>query len=101
MLKQFKSFVSKTPDVQKLINHVSEFLNQLINNPVLDGVIIDNISVSTSPTNISHGLGREVRGYYIVKASAGVTIYDTANTTPKSLLTITASGSATITLYIF
>lgn len=101
MLKQFKTFVSSLPDVQKLINHVQEYLNQLTNNVILDGVLVENISVSTSPTQINHGLGREVRGYLLVKSSANVTIYSTTNTTPKSLLTITASGSATISLYIF
>ncbi len=81
--------------------NVSNFVDQLKSNPILDGRILKDIAVSTTATEFAHGLGRAPVGYITIKADANVTIYDTTSTTPKSTIKLTASGSATISLWIF
>lgn len=80
---------------------IRDFLRALRDVEIVDGRLIENVSVSTSPTNISHRLGRDWKGYIVTAASASVNVYHTTTTNRDSVLTLTASGSATVSLWVF
>ena len=100
-LKEFKKLNIKDFETNQLQNNVAEFLNQVTSKSILDGRILENVAVSTTATEIAHGLGRKPLGYIIVKSNAHVTIYDTTSTTPTVTIKLTASATATINLWIF
>ena len=100
-LKEFKKLHIKEFETSRLQSNVAEYVNQITSNPTLDFRILEDISVSTTATDIDHGLGRPVLGYFIIKSNAQVTIFDTTSTTPNVTVKITASATATINLYVF
>ncbi len=78
-------------------------LNPLLANPLMGGRLLEGIVLTTGVNNISHGLQRKLRGYFVVLKSANVTIYDSqaTNQMPDLTLILNASGAATVTLYVF
>ena len=100
-MRDFKQVNIKDFETSQLQRNTADFVQQLLDNPLLDGVLLEDIDVTTTATAFSHGLGREPRGYIIVKANASVTIYVTTSTTPKTTLKLTGSGTATISLWVF
>jgi hypothetical protein len=78
-------------------------LNPLLSNPMVDGLLLNSVAVSTGANTINHGLGRKLQGYFVVMNSAAVTFYDSQKTNPRPDLTLVlnASGAATISLYVF
>lgn len=100
-MKEFKKINTKDQATQQLQNSVAEYVSQITDVPLLDGRLIEGVAVSTTATTVNHGLGREARGYFIVKADVNVTIYGTPSTTPKTTLKITASASATVNIWVF
>ena len=88
-------------ETTQLQSSVIDFSAQLTRVPFLDGNLVEGISVSTTVTNVSHGLGRTPVGYIVVKAAAGVTIFDTATVTPTTTIGITSDNDTTISLWIF
>lgn len=78
-------------------------LNPLLANPIVNGSLLKNISVTTGANSIAHGLQRKLQGYIVVLNSANVTFYDTqaTNQMPDIYLVLHASGAATISLYVF
>lgn len=78
-------------------------LNPVIGNPLMSGNRLTNISVASGANVINHKLGRTLQGYLVVLNSASVTFYDSqaSNQTPELTLILNASGTATISLYVF
>lgn len=78
-------------------------LNPVIANPLVGGNFLNGINVSSGNNTINHGLGEKLQGWIITRNSASVTFYDRQSTNPRPDLTLVlvASGSATISLYVF
>ena len=100
-LKKIKTINSKDYELSKVQRNTAAFAQQLIGNPILDGNLLEDLAVTTTATDFSHGLGRKPLGYILVKASAGVTLFDTESTTPNVTLKLTASASSTISIWVF
>jgi hypothetical protein len=78
-------------------------LNPLLANPLIHGHFLKDIRVSTGANVIDHKLGVRLQGYIVTLNSAAVTFYDSqaTNQMPHLTLILNASGSATISLYVF
>ncbi len=78
-------------------------LNPLLANPIVGGLILPGIALTTGTNVISHKLGRKLQGYIVILKSADVTIYDTqaTNQMPDLTLKLVASGAAAVSLYVF
>ena len=78
-------------------------LNPVLQNPLLNGRLIQNVSVVSGQNVINHGLGRKLQGYIVVLNDSNVTFYDdqATNQRPELTLLLQASGAAIITLYVF
>jgi len=100
-LKDFKKTNIKDYEINRLQENIGEYVAQFTSNPLLDGRVIENIVVSTTATEFAHGLGRELRGYFIVKSNTHVTIYNTTSITPKTSMKLVGSTTATISVYVF
>ena len=100
-IKDVKTIKMTEYETSQLQSSVIDFSSQLTRVPFLDGNLIEGVSVSTTALEVSHGLGRTPVGYFIVKASAGVTVFDSATTTPKATIKLTGSATSTINIWIF
>lgn len=102
-LTAFKKTKLSDMSTEQLQNNIAAFAKQLVNIPILPGRIIEDISVISGVNSISHGLGRPVQGYVLVKSSAAVRIYtvEANQTNPDTILSLSADATATINLYVF
>lgn len=84
-------------------SQVISSLIPVLNNPIVNGNLVQDVTVASGSNVIDHGLGRPLIGWIIVRNSASVTFYDTqsTNANPSRNLLLTASGAATISLYVF
>lgn len=60
---------------------------------------IEGISVSTTATQVSHGLGYKPEGYLVISKSANVTVYNGPIT--KETITLQASGNAVVSIIVW
>lgn len=90
-------------DLPKMQTTWASAIDPVINNPIINGLILQNISLTTGTNVINHKLGRKLQGWYITRVRSSVTIYDTqdSNQTPELTLILVASAPATINLAVF
>lgn len=71
--------------------------------PLVGGRLLVEVGVNTAPTRVAHGLGRPYLGYLVVKSTADVSVWvDSAtDTAPDRFISLDASASATISLWVF
>jgi hypothetical protein len=69
-------------------------LNPLLRNPSLSSRIITRVELSTGANQISHGLGRKLQGWRIVRQRSAASIYDDQDNNPRSDLTLSLVSSA-------
>ena len=97
-----KNYNAESQDLIDLQEDLFNVLAPLTKNPLLDGVLLEDISISTTATAFPHKLGRKWRGAILTKLSANVTVwYPTALQDETKFITIDASGSATASFWIF
>lgn len=102
----FSLFTTIRSDDEALMSvqdSVRDSINQLVKVPILDGVLLEDLVVSTTITPFPHRLNRAYRGFFITKSNADVRIWDasTSLTDRTKFIDLDASGSATISIWIF
>lgn len=96
----FKKLTSDVDsDLNKVQQNVQRTVSPILDSEIVDGLQLDDIELSTGSNVIDHKLGRALRGYIVVRKSANVTIFDTQVT--KTVLKLTSSGAATISLWVY
>lgn len=81
----------------------SATLNPVLANPLVNGLVLANIALTTGNNTINHELGRKLQGYLVTLKNANVTIYDSQQTNqyPDLYLVLISSGAAVVSLYVF
>ena len=108
-MKKFKKlFIPPNFPMARVFNnaqdHIEEVINPVLNSVIVDGVILEDIDlVSGSFTDIEHKLGREPRGYLVIRKSAAQTVYEEVGDydNRKLFIKLRASGSVTVNLWVF
>lgn len=109
-LKEFKRIDSKDSVITKLQENIYAFLKQL--NPItLNGLFLDktigvdpiDITIGTSTTLVSHGLGRAYQGWHLADLQGDARVWrDTTSTADETIyLPLRASTSVTVKLWVF
>jgi hypothetical protein len=75
----------------------SQTINPFLSNPLNQGSILENISLVTGANVISHKLGHEMNGWFLVDIQGIATIYRSA---PLNSLTLTLTASAPVLVSI-
>lgn len=100
-LKGFRKPQQDTQPTQALANAVKDFTLQLEKNPLLDGLLLKDLSIGTTDTDIVHGLGRPYVGWFVVRRTSAADIYEGTQTNTSQYLTLIASSAATVSIYVF
>ena len=102
MLRAFRKLYTPDPDLSKIQGAIEQVLNPLVKIPYLNGIILENLSITTSPVKFAHGLGRAPVGYWLIYKNAAGDVYaPTVGTIgPFSGTTITLQASAAVTVNI-
>lgn len=86
--------------VNQLQQNIKQAVEPLLTNPVNNGVLLTNISLSSGTNTIQHGLGRTMQGWMVADVTSAATIYRSAQFS-STTLTLTSSAATTVNLYIF
>lgn len=73
-----------------------------VQTPIVDGVLLRDVALTTTSINVPHGLGRRWNGYIVTRRSAAQDVYDgtgTADATKE--INLRAGGSVTVDLWVF
>ncbi len=77
-------------------------IKDIANISLVSGVLLSDVSIATTATRVSHGLGRVPKGWFVVDRTADARVYrDSTGTERKTFLTLKASAACTVSLWIF
>lgn len=68
----------------QLFNTNQRAVQELQDTEIRKGRLIENVTISASGTSVQHKLGREFRGWFVVRAPSGVTIEEQATQSNRS-----------------
>jgi hypothetical protein len=99
----FRQFKSDEREIVQLQQNIESALTQLQTAPMLDGILLEALELTSGDNTITHKLGRKVRGYIVTRKSAAVDLYDkiSTDTNLSKDFTLNSSGVATISLWVF
>lgn len=100
-IKDFKKVAGGNEDVSKLQERLQEFFAPLIANPMLDGTMLTNVAIGTSPTKVEHKLRREIQGWVVVRNNTNCTIWEPSRELSGAFVTLQSSSATTIDLWVF
>jgi hypothetical protein len=99
-----KKFAPSIRDPESIYERENKSIAKQYNSqPFANGLLLTGVNLSTTTARIFHKLGRPFKGWVVVDSTAGVTVSrDTADTSPSSdIIPLKASGSATVSLWVF
>ena len=76
-------------------------VNSLVDTPFLNGILIQNIDLSTTTVSIPHRLKRKYVGYFITKLDANAVVYLGSTTEPETYLKLRASANCTVDVWLW
>lgn len=100
-IRDFKKVAGLTAEVANLQERLQEFFQPIVSCPLLDGVLVTNVALNTTPTKVEHKLRRAPLGYIIVRQNANSVVYESSKDLPTSFITLTASAAVTVDLWVF
>ena len=100
MIQKFRRINTTDRDLILVQDNVANTFNPLTRVPILDGVLLTDIALSTVAARIEHTLGRIPLGYIVVMLNKNATVFGTES--DSRLITLTSSANDTIcSLWVF
>ena len=76
-LRRFnKVFKPQDQEFNRLQDNIEQALNPIIDSRIVDGVYIEEVTLSTADTFVEHKLGREPLGFIVVRKFAAGDIFE-------------------------
>lgn len=101
MIPSFQGLPSQSVELNRIQGQVGKTFDKITACPLLDGILIEDVALTTSATNVNHKLNRVPIGWIVVNNNANAVVYSSAASLPKQYLTLTASASCTVSLWVF
>lgn len=79
-------------------------LNALLRKPHMDSQLIENVALTPGVENrLEHGLGRDVRGYWITRGGNGALVWwvEPSDANPRLYLPLATTAACDIDLVVF
>lgn len=104
--KQRASPGAALPEVVRVLNATQDAIDEttkpLVEHPLLgSGRIIEDVSLSATPTDVPHLLQRRPAGWFIVRRDADARVWEGTQTDAAMFLTLVASAAVTVNVYVF
>lgn len=78
------------------------FRKMFANIPMLQGRLLEDINVKKDgSTSVGHGLGRPMRGWFVVRSDANAVVWETAGKSVDTNINLTASELVTVSIWVF
>jgi hypothetical protein len=101
--RNLKKMAFQDANLMKLQENIHLAIDPLTGSHIVQGNLVKNITINTSPTTISHGLEDAPVGWIIIRKRGAADIWDLQETNPleKKLLILQASNQVTVDLWVF
>lgn len=101
-VKFFKT-ITKDQDLNSVQDNLINVLNPVFNTPILNGTLLQNVSLVVGQNTIEHRLGRKLVGWMVTRQRSFAEIYDNqdANPLPTRTLFIVTGNDVIVDLYVF
>lgn len=100
-IKDLKPISSDHEGLNTLYRNLKEFVAQLTGNPLLGGLYLKNVELTSAAKPINHGLGKPWTGYIVTRRNNLVNIMDTRSIYDDKTITLTADTTVIVDLWIF
>jgi hypothetical protein len=102
-LPAFRYVRSANPDTEAVQQNVRDAFRGIFAASILDGQLLEDVTLTTSFADIAHGLGRTPRGCIPARLSDLATIAEDVpgNPDPSALIRLKASVAVTVSLWVF
>jgi hypothetical protein len=97
-------FNTSLKDLSMMQTNWASQLNPLLSNPIVNGLILKNIPLSSGSNVINHTLGRNLQGWVVTRMqNAFAELYDTQNinTMPNLTLFLHSNAAVVVDLLVF
>lgn len=100
---EFSKIYSEDRVLNMVQDNLVKSINHVAQNPLVNGQILEKVSLLSGANVVVHGLGRPLLGWYITRIRASAIIYDTQdlNKNPSSNLQLVASGAVVVDIAVF
>jgi len=75
-IRSLKKMSFDSVDTAKLQDNLEQWTESIIRKPILNGLILEKISLSTGSNDIPHRLGRKLIGWQIIRQRSAASIFD-------------------------
>lgn len=101
-IRPFKSLdTTNAADLNRIQTNIGMFSSGIVGIPILDGNLIEDVVLGSTETKVNHKLGRRYRGWVIVDKSANQSVWAATSAISERYLSLTASGTVTVSLWVF
>lgn len=100
-IKEYRQVPSDNPEISAVNVAIADFTRQLTINPMLDGLILDNVVLGTAVTMVSHKLGRPWVGWVILTKNAAADVYAPNRKLDSLYLSLQATAPVTVSIRVF
>lgn len=102
MTTSFKRLNVDDYNLTQIQNNIEEFSRPITNSEVIDGVLLEDISlVSASTTSVPHKLGRNIQGWIVVRNDTNCAVWETTASTDNEFIALNTSADTTVSLWVF
>lgn len=92
-------YLSDDDIINKVQDNVNTVIRPIIDSAIIDGVLLNNISLKNGATVVDYKLGRKLQGYIVVRKTANANIWDGALTTKT--ITLHSDAACVVSLWCF
>ena len=102
-LRKYERVQSQDSTINRIQDRLESAFVPIFGSLVVDGILLEDLSLSTATLEIPHGLGRPYRGYFVADLNADARVYrDTSSASnPSQFLPLKASGAVTAKVWVF
>lgn len=89
--------------LNQIQDNTAAVVNPIVANPILNGILITEVELTTGNNVINHKLGRPLEGWILVRQRSQADIWDDQddNATPQYTLDLVTDADTSVDLYIF
>lgn len=101
-LSPFTQTKTQNPEISNLQGVLSRVFQGILGVRIIDGRLIEDVQVTFAGTRINHKLGRKIKGWQLVDKDADESVWRiNSSTRPESEITLQATGTTNVTLWVF
>lgn len=89
------------PELLRVQDNIGTLLNAVAAVPILSGTAVNGVVLGATAVNVAHGLGRAWTNFLVTYLNANATVWNSSTANAAQVLTLTASGTVTVNLWVW